>query len=158
MTNINISCTYTPHKPLFGYDYEKSWGDEVPQVQKEAGWAKKRVHMLASISLLNVPSLFSKIPPASAIHVNLGWKQQAWLPHPIQVYSWIGKRTQQNKKICLQTFRKWVKWSLRKRKETQTPTMMTVVRKKKEVWRQVSLFCTGVLTNCWLNTKCRSHS
>lgn len=118
---------------------------------------RKRVHMLASFWLLNVPSLFSIIPLASAIRVNLGWKQQAWLPHLIQIYSWIGKRTQQKKKFCLQTFKTWVKCFLRKR-VAQTPTMMTVVRKKKESWRQVSVFCTDVLTNRWFNTKCRSHS
>lgn len=114
--------------------------------------------MLAAFWLLNIPSLFSKIPLASVTWVNPGWKQQAWLPHLIQIYSWIGKRTQQNKKFCLQTFKKWVKGSLRKRKEAQTPTMMTVAREKKEAWRQVSVFCLGILTNGWINIKCKSLS
>lgn len=127
-------------------------------MQKEPDWAKKRVHILAAIWLLNVPSLFSTIPLASVIRVNLGWKQQAWLPHLIWTYSRIGKRNQQNKKLCLQTFKKRIKGSLRMRREVQTPSMMSMARKKKEPWRQASGFSLGVLTNGWLNTKCKSHS
>lgn len=35
---------------------------------------------------------------------------------------------------------------------------MTVAREKKEAWRQVSVFCLGILTNGWINIKCKSLS